>query len=104
MKAAGYSDLTSYRLPAYASVRLIQRIAKGLPSVTAPALFNALRHATNLETGFTPPLNFTKGGVAGLPRVFNPCLFNFRIKGGKPVPITGKFENAFTGKQCPTPK
>ena len=104
MKAAGYRDLTSYRLPAYIAVRLVQKIAKGLPRVTAPAVFNALQRARNLETGFTPPLQFTKGGVAGLPRVFNPCLFNVRIKSGKPVPITGKFENAFTGKQCPTPK
>jgi ABC-type branched-subunit amino acid transport system substrate-binding protein len=104
MKAAGYDDLTGYRLPAYVSVRLIQKIAKGLPSVTAAAVFNALRRATKLETGFTPPLQFRKGGVAGLPRLFNPCLFYYRIKGGQPVPITGKFENAFTGVQCPTPR
>jgi ABC-type branched-subunit amino acid transport system substrate-binding protein len=104
MKAAGYKDLAGYRLPAYVSVRLIQTIAKGLTSVTAPAVFNALQRATHLETGFTPPLQFKKGGVAGLPRVFNPCLFNFRIQGGKQVPITGKFEDAFTGKPCPTPR
>jgi ABC-type branched-subunit amino acid transport system substrate-binding protein len=103
MKASGYTDLTAYNLAAYASVRLVQRIAKSLPSVTAPAVFNALRHATNLETGFTPPLQFTKGGVAGLPRVFNPCLFAIRVKGGEQVPMTGKFENAFTGKPCRTP-
>jgi ABC-type branched-subunit amino acid transport system substrate-binding protein len=104
MKAAGYKDLTGYRLPAYVSVRLVQTIAKGLTRVSAPAVFNALQRATHLETGFTPPLQFKKGGVAGLPRVFNPCLFNFRIQGGKQVPITGKFEDAFTGKQCPTPR
>jgi branched-chain amino acid transport system substrate-binding protein len=103
MAAAGYTDRTAYNLAAYASVRVVQRIAKGLPSVTAPAVFNALRHATKLETGFTPPLQFTKGGVAGLPRVFNPCLFAIRIKGDEHVPITGKFENAFTGKTCRTP-
>jgi ABC-type branched-subunit amino acid transport system substrate-binding protein len=103
-KAAGYTNLTAYSLASYASVRLVQRIANGLPKTTAPAVFNVLRRSTNLETGFTPPLQFTKGGVAGLPRVFNACLFAFRIKGGKQVPITGKFENAFTGKQCPTPR
>jgi branched-chain amino acid transport system substrate-binding protein len=103
MKAAGYTDLTAYNLAAYASVRVVQRIAKGLPTVTAPAVFNALQHATKVETGFTPPLQFTKGGVAGLPRVFNPCLFAIRIKGNERVPITGKFENAFTGKTCRTP-
>jgi ABC-type branched-subunit amino acid transport system substrate-binding protein len=103
-KAAGYTNLTAYSLASYASVRLVQRIGQRLPRITGPAVFNALRRATNLETGFTPPLQFTKGGVAGLPRVFNACLFAFRIKGGKRVPITGKFENAFTGKQCPTPR
>ena len=103
-KAAGYTNLTAYSVASYASVRLVQKVAKGLSSMTAPAVFNALRHSTNLETGFTPPLQFTKGGVAGLPRVFNPCLFTFRIKAGKQVPTTGKFANAFTGKQCSTPR
>lgn len=104
MKAAGYTDLTGYRLPAYAAVRLVQTIANSLPSLTAPAIFDALRHATNLKTGLTPPLQFTKGGIAGLPRVFNPCLFAIRIEGSRQVPITGKFENAFTGAPCETPR
>ena len=103
-KAAGYTNLTAYSLASYASVRLIQKLAARLPRITGPAVFNALQHATRLQSGFTPPLQFRKGGVAGLPRVFNACLFAFRIKGGKQVPITGKFENAFTGKQCPTPR
>jgi ABC-type branched-subunit amino acid transport system substrate-binding protein len=103
MKAAGYDDFTGYRLPAYAGVRVAQKIANSLPTVTAPAVFNALRHATSLETGITPPLQFTEGGVAGLPRVFNPCLFAIRIEGGTQVPMTGKFENAFTGEPCGTP-
>jgi hypothetical protein len=80
-----------------------EKIANSLPTVTAPAVFNALRHATSLETGITPPLQFTEGGVAGLPRVFNPCLFAIRIEGGTQVPMTGKFENAFTGEPCGTP-
>jgi ABC-type branched-subunit amino acid transport system substrate-binding protein len=104
MKAAGYSNFTGYRLPAYAAVRLIRKVADGLPDVTAPAVFDALRRATNLETGLTPPLQFTKGGIAGLPRVFNPCLFAIRIEGSKQVPMTGKFENAFTGEPCGTPE
>ena len=104
MKAAGYTNLTGYRLPAYAAVRLFQTIANSLPNITAPAVFDALRHGTNLKTGLTPPLQFTKGGVAGLPRVFNPCLFNIRIEGSRQVPMTGKFENAFTGDPCETPR
>jgi ABC-type branched-subunit amino acid transport system substrate-binding protein len=103
MKVAGYAHITGYRLPAYAAVRLIQSLAKDMPAVTAPAVFDALRGDTDLETGFTPPLQFTAGGVAELPRVFNPCLFTFRMQQGEQVPMTGKFENAFTGEACPTP-
>ena len=103
MEAAGYSNVTGYRLPAYAAARLVETLAKDMPSVTAPAVFDALRNGANLETGVTPPLQFTKGGVAGLPRVFNPCLFALRIEGGGQVPATGKFADAFTGEPCPTP-
>jgi ABC-type branched-subunit amino acid transport system substrate-binding protein len=103
MKAAGYDDVTGYRLPAYAAVRVVQQLGRDLPRVTAPAIYDALRHATNLPTGVTPPLQFTKGGVAGLPRVFNPCLLAMRVQGNALVPTTGKFENAFTGKACETP-
>jgi branched-chain amino acid transport system substrate-binding protein len=103
MEAAGYSDLTGYRLPAYAGVRVVQKLADDLPRVDAPAVFDALQHATNLETGLTPPLQFTKGGVAGLPRVFNPCLFAIRMEGATQVPMSGGFEDAFTGEPCQTP-
>lgn len=104
MKAAGYSNLTAWRLNSYASVLVFQKIAERLPRITAPGVFNALRQATNITTGLTPPLQFVKGGVAGLPRVFNACLITMRIMGGKQVPVTGKFENALTGRQCPTPR
>ena len=104
MRAAGYADLTGYRLPAYAAVRLVQTLGQTMSNVNAPAVFNALQHATNLQTGLTPPLQFTRGGVAGLPRVFNPCLFAIRIEAGRHVPMTGKFENAFTGETCRTPR
>jgi ABC-type branched-subunit amino acid transport system substrate-binding protein len=103
MAAAGYSNVTGFRLASYLSVRLLQDIADGLPSITAPAVFDALGQATNLETGLTPPLQFVTGGVAGLPRVFNPCLFTTRIEGGDQVPTTGEFADAFTGEPCPTP-
>ena len=104
MKAAGYSKLTDFRLVSYASVFIFRTIAERLRRITAAAVFNALGRAQNITTGFTPPLQFRKGGVAGLPRVFNPCMFATRIKGGVEVPVTGKFENVFTGKQCPTPR
>jgi ABC-type branched-subunit amino acid transport system substrate-binding protein len=104
MRAAGYHDFTGFRLASYTSVLVFQKIAENLPAITAPAVLEALNHAQNLQTGLTAPLQYTKGGVAGLPRVFNPCLFATKIAGGKQVPISGKFENAFTGKECPTPR
>jgi hypothetical protein len=103
MKAAGYSNLSGYRLASYASVELFKNVAQGLPHITAPAIFSALSHASGLTTGLTPPLQF-KTSIKEFPRVFNPCLFAFRIKDGNLVPITGKFENAFTGADCPTPR
>lgn len=104
MKAAGYSNLTGWRLNSYASVLVLGKIARRLPSITAPAVINALRQAKNVSIGLTPPLQFVKGGVAGLPRVFNACLLAMQIKGGPAVPITARYENAFTGEQCPTPR
>jgi ABC-type branched-subunit amino acid transport system substrate-binding protein len=103
MKAAGYTDLTGFRLASYASVLVFAKIAEGLPAITAPAVFDALSKATDLDVGLTPPLQFTKGGITGLPRVFNPCVFATKISDGVEVPLTGKFENAFTGAACPTP-
>jgi len=104
MKAAGYSNLTGYRLAAYASVQIFRTVAEGLPKITPPAVFNALRGASSLPTGLTPPLQFRTSELAGLPREFNVCVFMTQIKGGQPVPITGKFENSFTGRSCSTPR
>jgi ABC-type branched-subunit amino acid transport system substrate-binding protein len=103
MRAAGYEDLTGFRLASYASVLMIDQIAEGLPSITAAAVFDALGQAENLDVGLTAPLQFTTGGVGGLPRVFNPCLFATQIKDGVQEPLTGTFEDAYTGEECPTP-
>jgi len=56
-----------------------------------------------------PPQNLHTREVPGaasatFPGVFNPCLLEMRVENSAQVPITGKFENAFTGKQCPTPR
>ena len=103
MKAAGYSNVTGFRLASYASVELFKKIAENLPKITAPAVFDALQQSSSLDVGLTAPLQF-KTSIDGFPRVFNPCLFASRVDGDNLVPITGKFENAFTGKECPTPK
>ncbi len=104
MKAAGYSDLTGWRLNSYASVMLFRKIAGQLPKITARTVFDAFGQAKNITIGLTPPLQFANGGVAGLPRLFNPCLLEMRVRGGTQTPITRKFENVFTGKLCPTPR
>ncbi len=58
MKAAGYTDLTGFRLASYASVLVFAKIAERLPNITAPAVFDALSTATDLDVGLTPPLQF----------------------------------------------
>jgi ABC-type branched-subunit amino acid transport system substrate-binding protein len=103
MKAAGYTNLTGFRLASYASVMVFGKVAARLPRMTAAGVFDALGQSRDLNVGLTPPLQFTTGGVAGLPRVFNPCLLATRISDGVAVPLTGKFQNAFTGNQCPAP-
>ena len=104
MAAAGYEELTGFRLAAYASVLVFQEIAQALPEITPEAVFDALGQAENLDVGLTAPLQFTTS-VAGLPRVFNPCVFASRISGGEgeQEPITGKFQDVYTGDECPTP-
>jgi len=104
MRAAGYKNFADFRLVSYASVFIFKTIAQRLTKVTAPGVFNGLGKAQSIPTGVTPPLQFRKGGIAGVPRVFNPCMFATRIKGGVQVPVTGKFENVFTGKPCVTPR
>jgi len=102
MKAAGYSDVTGFRLASYTSVLVFAKVARNLPTITSAAVFDALVHAKNINVGLTPPLQFSVGGVAGLPRVFSSCVLATRIKGGQQVPLTGKFQDAYTGKACPT--
>jgi branched-chain amino acid transport system substrate-binding protein len=103
MKAAGFSDVTGYRENSWASVRLVAQIASHLSSITAANVLQALSTDTNVVTGVTPPINFTKGGVGGIPRVFNPCQLLTKIENGEEVPITGQFFNPYTGGACPAP-
>jgi ABC-type branched-subunit amino acid transport system substrate-binding protein len=104
MAAAGYEELGGFRLAAYASVLVFQQIAQALPEITPAAVFDALAQAENLDVGLTAPLQFTTS-VEGLPRVFNTCVFASRITGadGEQEPITGKFQDVYTGAECSTP-
>jgi hypothetical protein len=103
MKAAGFKDLTGYRENSWASVRLVAQIASHLSSITAANFLQAISTDSNVVTGVTPPINFTKGGVGGIPRVFNPCQLLTKIENGGEVPLTGQFVNPYTGATCPSP-
>lgn len=106
MKAAGYKDTSGFRLNSWLSVQVLATIAKDLPDVTSAAVYDALSTATNVETGLTPPLQWTTPADVGLPlsRVFNVCQLAVKLtKGVKVKPMTGKFFDAFTDQECETP-
>lgn len=104
MKAAGYKDFTGFRNQAWLSVRIFADIADSLPAVSAAAVFDKLNTTTNLVTGLTPPLQWTTGGVGGIPRVFNGCEMAVELNAkGVPKLVTGKFFDPFKNAECPTP-
>ena len=74
-------------------------VAEQLPEVTATALFEKLPSVQGLNI-LGLPVQFTTGGVGGLPRVFNPCILGTTLRDGESQPLTGKFVDAFTGRQC----
>lgn len=82
------------------AANVVQEIAKTLPTVSAPAIFNYLSHATALDTfGLTSPLNFTVPftGFGGLiPRVANPNVALYHYVNGSQVQVT-PFENLLGG-------
>jgi len=106
MKAAGYKDTTGFRLNSWVSMQVLAQVADPLSEVTAPAVFDALNTTDDLETGLTPPLQWTTPADVGLPleRVFNGCELAVKLtKGSKVKPVTGDFFDAFTDQDCPTP-
>ena len=74
--------MTGIRLASYPSVLLVVKIGQGLSDGSGPALFDAIGHAQGLDVGLTAPLPFTTGGVGGLPRLFNSCLFATQVRAG----------------------
>ena len=107
MKAAGYKETSGFRLTSWVSMQVLKQIADELPEVTAPAVFDALNAATDVETGLTPPLQWqtpANTGISLLTRIFNTCQLDMRLtKKGKAKPATGKFFDAYSGEECPTP-
>jgi branched-chain amino acid transport system substrate-binding protein len=107
MKAAGYKETTGFRLNSWVSMQVLAQVAEGVPDVTSAAIFDALNTTTGLETGLTPPLQWTTSADVGLPlpRIFNACELAVKLtkKGQKVKPVTGAFFDAYTGQDCPTP-
>jgi len=106
MKAAGYDDTSGFRSNSWLAMQVLKKVADPLPEVSASAVFDALNTTTNLETGLTPPLQWTTPADIGLPlpRIFNTCELAVKMTKGKRVkPMTGTFFDAFTDQECPTP-
>jgi ABC-type branched-subunit amino acid transport system substrate-binding protein len=102
MKAIGVKDVTSLNVEdTYVAVKVLAAVAKTLPEVTAPALFAALPKVDGLAIGLGPKVQFVKGGVAGIPRLFTPCALVSVLKNGKDRALTGKIVDAYTGQECP---
>jgi hypothetical protein len=106
MKAAGYKDTTGFRLNSWVSMQVLAKVADPLPDVTSAAVFDALNTTTDLETGLTPPLQWTTPADVGLPlpRIFTACELAVKLtKTTKVKPVTGTFFDGFTDQECPTP-
>ncbi len=102
LEAAGYDEFGGTRRPnGYAAVTIFAEIARGLDEITSAAVFDALNAADEFVIGLGPPVQFLEGGVAGFPRVFNPCTIATMLEGGVEEPVTGEFTDAFTGEECP---
>ena len=99
-KAAGKRTNGLNDVDEYSAILAFEAIAKGLPDVTASAFYDKLPTVDGLDIGMTAPIQFVKGGVAGLPRAFNPCGLLYSLKNGVPKPATGKFINPLTDQEC----
>lgn len=99
LEAVGVEEPGDFRDDAYVSTLVFDQVARDESGeLTGPALWDALETTTDVETGFTPPVSFTpeSGGVAGLPRIFNPCVAIYH--GDR---TDGEFVDPFEGERCP---
>jgi branched-chain amino acid transport system substrate-binding protein len=103
MHAAGFTELRGFRIDSYTAVMAFADVARKLADPTSAAMWKELPAVSGLSTGLTPPLQWTKGGVAGLPRVFTPCAFVVKEENQQDIPVSDSFINVFTGQTCPTP-
>jgi branched-chain amino acid transport system substrate-binding protein len=93
----GFSDTTDISaMGPWLAVHLFADIAKTLPDVTASAFLNYLQHASSLQTGLTPPLDFAKPGPsAAFPRVVDTVVYPGAIRDGVIVQTSNTPVNVF---------
>ena len=107
LKKAGFDESSGFRLNSWLSMQVLKQVADDLPEVTGPAVFEALNASTGIETGLTPPLQWSTPadtGVDLITRVFNLCQLAVKLtKGTKVKPMTGTFFDAFADAECETP-
>jgi ABC-type branched-subunit amino acid transport system substrate-binding protein len=104
MKAAGFDDLSGYRLNSWLAVHVLARLLPDLPQVTAPAVWKKIEDTSGLKTGLMPPLQWKRGWVGKAPRAFNPCALASKLTAsGEQEPVTGEFFDPFKNQACPTP-
>jgi ABC-type branched-subunit amino acid transport system substrate-binding protein len=101
MEAAGFKTFSGFRTNSYAAVMVVAKVLEGAPEATAAALYDALPKAQNIDVGLLPPLQFTKGGVGGVPRVFNSCGRYEQLDAkGNFKNLGDGFIDMFTGAPC----
>jgi ABC-type branched-subunit amino acid transport system substrate-binding protein len=100
MDAAGYDELGGFRRNAYSAVEVVARVLADLPEISSAALYDALPSVSGLEVTLLPPVQFTTGGIGGIPRAFNPCGVYQQLQGDEFVSITDGFIDVFTGEPC----
>lgn len=93
-----------FSMDAYASVEVFSTVASGLSDVTAAAVHGALASVTAskpVNLGLVAPLQFTtpSADAPNLPRLFNPDVVIESVQGGKLVPETGTFVDAYSQQQ-----
>jgi ABC-type branched-subunit amino acid transport system substrate-binding protein len=101
MEAAGFKTFSGFRTNSYAAVMVVASVLAAAPDATAAALSDALPKAQNIDVGLLPPLQFTKGGVGGVPRVFNSCGRYEQLDAkGNFKNLGDGFIDMFTGAPC----
>lgn len=101
MEAAGFDELSGFRTNSYSAVMVVAKVLEGAPEATAAALWDALPKATGVDVGMLPPLQFTEGGVGGVPRVFNACgRYQKLTADGEFENVSDGFIDMFTGEPC----